>query len=111
MAPANQDFNCRVMLESSTTPIPSDLTLSGSFLITGGTRGIGRAISLRFASAGAKVIANYLRNENAAGELKAWAESQHLSITLCRADLTRAHLDTAPHNGGENGSSHPTRNP
>ena len=39
-----------------------------TILITGGTGGIGRAISLRFARAGAKVIANYLRNEKAAEE-------------------------------------------
>lgn len=41
-----------------------------TFLITGGTRGIGEAISLRFARAGATVIANYLRNEKAAEHLK-----------------------------------------
>jgi hypothetical protein len=36
---------------------------------TGGTRGIGRAISIEFARAGACVIANYLRNETTAREL------------------------------------------
>lgn len=62
--------------------------LSGRILITGGTRGIGRAISLRFARAGASVTANYLRNQKAAEELKATAEREGLSIELCRADLT-----------------------
>src|ERR1700678_3397005 len=62
--------------------------LSGRILVTGGTRGIGRAISLRFARAGASVTANYLRNEAAAEELKATAEREGLSIELCRADLT-----------------------
>ena len=62
--------------------------LSGIFLITGGTRGIGRAISLEFARAGAHVIANYLRNETAAGELKELANLEKLPIDLCRADLT-----------------------
>ncbi len=38
--------------------------------LPGGTRGIGQAISLRFAQAGAAVRANYLRNEQAAEELK-----------------------------------------
>src|SRR5271157_6043070 len=62
--------------------------LSGRILITGGTRGIGRAISLRFARAGASVTANYLRNQTAADELKATAEREGLPIELCRADLT-----------------------
>lgn len=64
--------------------------LSGRVLITGGTRGIGRAISLCFARAGASVIAGYNRDQNAAGELKALAESENLSIELCRADMTTA---------------------
>jgi enoyl-[acyl-carrier protein] reductase III len=59
-----------------------------SFLVTGGTRGIGQAISLRFARAGATVIANYLRNEKTAEELKAIAAKESLAITTCRADLT-----------------------
>jgi len=58
------------------------------FLITGGTRGIGQAISLRFARAGAKVVANYLRDEQSAEQLKASAAKEGLDITLCRADLT-----------------------
>jgi enoyl-[acyl-carrier protein] reductase III len=38
-----------------------------SVLVTGGTRGIGKAIALRFASLGAKTIAlGYLRNDSAA---------------------------------------------
>lgn len=57
-------------------------------LVAGGTRGIGQAISLRFARAGATVIANYLRNEQAAEQLKATAEDERLAISLCRADLS-----------------------
>ena len=59
-----------------------------TIVITGGTRGIGRAISLRFARAGAKVIANYLREEKAADHLKTIASEEGLAILLCRADLT-----------------------
>jgi enoyl-[acyl-carrier protein] reductase III len=59
-----------------------------TILIAGGTRGIGQAISLRFARAGATVIANYLRDEKAAEGLKAIATEEHLAISLCRADLT-----------------------
>jgi NAD(P)-dependent dehydrogenase (short-subunit alcohol dehydrogenase family) len=63
-------------------------SLSGAFLITGGTRGIGRAISLEFGRAGAHVVANYLRNEKSAGELKSLTEGEKLRLDLCRADLT-----------------------
>jgi len=62
--------------------------LSGRVLVTGGTRGIGRAISLRFAKAGASVIANYVRNQKAADDLKAAADREGLRIQLCRADVT-----------------------
>ena len=62
--------------------------LSGGVLVVGGTRGIGRAISLRFARAGASVIANYLRGQKSAEELKASAEREGLQIALCRADVT-----------------------
>ncbi len=57
-------------------------------LVTGGTRGIGRAISLQFARAGAAVIANYVRGQQAAESLFAQAEEEQLRLTLCRADLT-----------------------
>jgi NAD(P)-dependent dehydrogenase (short-subunit alcohol dehydrogenase family) len=59
-----------------------------TILITGGTRGIGLAISLRFARSGATVIANYLRDEKSAAHLKAVANEERLAISLCRADLT-----------------------
>ncbi|MGH9160550.1 MAG: SDR family oxidoreductase [Vicinamibacteraceae bacterium] len=64
-------------------------SLTGTrFLVTGGTRGIGRAISLRFAQAGANVIANYAHNEEAAQSLATEASASGAPIELCRADLT-----------------------
>jgi enoyl-[acyl-carrier protein] reductase III len=68
-----------------------------SFLIAGGTRGIGRAISLQFARSGARVVANHVRDERSAQSLKAEAEREGLALSICRADLTSAkglaHLD------------------
>jgi NAD(P)-dependent dehydrogenase (short-subunit alcohol dehydrogenase family) len=68
----------------------SPFELHGTFVVTGGTRGIGRAISERFARGGARVIANYVRNEKAAQELQSSAAQEDLPITICRADLTTA---------------------
>src|SRR5271156_2383541 len=76
------------MPDSTPQSIPAGFSLSGTFLVTGGTRGIGRAISIEFARAGARVIANYLRNETTASELKKLAEAEKLHLDLCRADLT-----------------------
>ncbi len=61
-----------------------------NFLIAGGTRGIGRAISLQFARSGARVVANYVRDEQAAQALLAEAAREALGLTVCRADLTSA---------------------
>jgi enoyl-[acyl-carrier protein] reductase III len=64
-------------------------SLSGKrFLVAGGTRGVGRAISLQFARSGASVVANFVRNQGAADQLKGVAEREGLEIDLCRADLT-----------------------
>jgi len=74
---------------AGTTGEADPFSLRGkTILVVGGTRGIGQAISIRLARAGASVIANYLRNEQAAGQLKAIAAQEQLAISLCRADLT-----------------------
>ena len=45
-------------------------------LVTGGSRGIGRAIALRLAESGARVAINYVRNDAAANEtVKRFLES------------------------------------
>ena len=67
---------------------PSVVLQGKNILVTGGTRGIGRAMSLQFARAGAVVIANYVRGQQAAESLLAQAEEEHLQLTLYRADLT-----------------------
>lgn len=62
--------------------------LSGKIaLVTGSSRGIGRAIALRLASEGADIIINYLRNTAAAEETAA-----AVSALGRRAILAKAHL-------------------
>jgi enoyl-[acyl-carrier protein] reductase III len=66
-----------------------DFGLKGrTVLVTGGTRGIGRAVSLRLARAGATVVANYARNDEAAAALQAAASSEGLALDVLRGDLT-----------------------
>ncbi len=68
---------------------PDPFSMHGkTILVAGGTRGIGRAISIHLARAGASVIASYLRNEQSAEQLKMIAAEENLKISLCRADLT-----------------------
>ena len=50
-------------------------------LVTGGTRGIGRAISLVLKEAGARVAANYAANDDAANAFKDETASKSLSST------------------------------
>lgn len=57
-------------------------------VITGGTRGIGRAVSLELARAGYRVFALYGRNRAGADELLALAREGALEIEAVRGDLT-----------------------
>ncbi|MFO1217454.1 MAG: SDR family oxidoreductase [Burkholderiaceae bacterium] len=57
-------------------------------LVTGGTRGIGRAISLELARAGASVVANYARNDAAAQALTDAAAAEFLQVEVLRGDLS-----------------------
>jgi len=65
-------------------------------LVTGASRGIGRAIALRFAAEGAFVVVNYAGNEAAAGETLAAIESAGGKAVLSRFDVGSAgEVDTA----------------
>jgi enoyl-[acyl-carrier protein] reductase III len=57
-------------------------------VVTGGTRGVGRALSLQLARAGAEVLANYVRDVRAAETLQEEAAGEGLSLHTVRADLT-----------------------
>ena len=57
-------------------------------LVTGGTRGIGRAISMQFARSGARVLANYVRDQKAAEQLEEQANAEGIEVKTVRADLS-----------------------
>ena len=60
--------------------LPAQLFAGKSVIITGASRGVGRATALRFAEAGANVVVNYLKNEQDANEV----------VELCRRSGVKA---------------------
>ena len=58
-------------------------------IVTGGTKGIGRAICLLFAEQGARVVANFSKDVDAAEDLMSEAKSKRLGIGLFKADVTQ----------------------
>ena len=56
-------------------------------LVTGGSRGIGRAICLRLAASGARVAVNYAANRAAAEETRAAIESAGGTAAIYPADV------------------------
>jgi 3-oxoacyl-[acyl-carrier protein] reductase len=57
-------------------------------LVTGGSRGIGRAICIKLAAAGYPVLINYQSNREAAGETKALIEQNGGTAELLPFDVT-----------------------
>jgi 3-oxoacyl-[acyl-carrier protein] reductase len=67
----------------------SEGTLNGKVaIVTGASRGIGRAVAERFASAGAKVIVNYVSNEAEAKRVVSGIESAGAAAAAVRADVS-----------------------
>jgi glucose 1-dehydrogenase len=58
-------------------------------LVTGSSRGIGRAIALRFAREGADVVVNYSRDAEAAGEVLREVEGLGRKGLVVQADMSR----------------------
>ncbi len=66
----------------------ADTTLAGkTALVTGGSRGIGRAICLRLAGRGASVAVNYVRNDAAAHEVVAQIQEMGGTAVALQGDV------------------------
>jgi 3-oxoacyl-[acyl-carrier protein] reductase len=68
------------MSENLPLELPKQLFRGKTVVITGASRGVGRATALRFAQAGANVVVNYLKSEQDAAEV----------VELCRKYGTEA---------------------
>ncbi|MCF8084045.1 MAG: 3-oxoacyl-ACP reductase FabG [Deltaproteobacteria bacterium] len=58
-------------------------------LVTGSSRGVGRAVALGFAKEGAKVVVNYTSNEKAADEVVDAIQSMGSEAVAVRADVAK----------------------
>jgi 3-oxoacyl-[acyl-carrier protein] reductase len=58
-------------------------------IVTGGSRGIGKAVVELFASCGAHIVVNYLRDEGAARETVNLAQSQGVKAIAVQADVAQ----------------------
>jgi len=58
-------------------------------LVTGGSRGIGKAVSLMLAEAGTDVALNYFKNKQAALDLKSEIEKKQRRCMIFKADLSQ----------------------
>lgn len=68
--------------------LPSGLLRGQVAIVTGGSRGIGRATALRLAEAGADVVVNYVHNEAAAEEVVNSARARGVKALAVRADVS-----------------------
>ena len=59
-------------------------------LVTGGSRGIGRAVCVRLAREGARVAINYARNEQAAREAERLVRAEGAECLIVEADVSAA---------------------
>jgi 3-oxoacyl-[acyl-carrier protein] reductase len=72
---------------TSTTRLPKDLLKDRVAIVTGGSRGIGRATALRLAEAGAHVVVNYAHNADAANEVAGSLRESGVHAISVQADV------------------------
>src|SRR2546426_3244161 len=77
------------MVESdrNSTALPAKLLRGRVAIVTGGSRGIGRATVLRLAEAGADVVINYVNNQTAAEDVAQRARDLGVKALAVRADV------------------------
>ncbi len=73
---------------TSSILLPNNLFAGKTAIITGASRGVGRAVALRLAEAGANVVVNYLSNEAAAFETVEMCKNKGVGAIAVAADVS-----------------------
>ncbi len=73
---------------TSTIRLPNNLFAGKTAIVTGASRGVGRATALRLAEAGANVVVNYLSNDGEAAETVRMCEEKGAEAITARADVS-----------------------
>lgn len=71
------------------TAYPTDLLKDKVAIITGGSRGIGRAAAIRLAECGANIVINYARRENEAAEVANQIRAIGREALIVQADVSK----------------------
>ncbi|MEZ5345894.1 MAG: 3-oxoacyl-ACP reductase family protein [Pyrinomonadaceae bacterium] len=69
--------------------LPGNLFKDKTAVVTGGSRGVGRATALRLAEAGANVVVNFLANETAAAETVELCRKKDVSAIAVQGDVSK----------------------
>lgn len=77
-----------ILEEAVTAALPKNLLKDRVAIVTGGSRGIGRATALRLAEAGAHVVVNYHANSDAASAAVADVATRGVNAIQVRADIS-----------------------
>ena len=77
------------MSENLPLELPRQLFAGKTVVITGASRGVGRATALRFAQAGANVVVNYLKNEAAANEVVELCRKENVEAVVVQGDAAK----------------------
>ena len=68
--------------------LPPDLFAGKTAIVTGSSRGVGRATALRLAEGGANVVVNYLKSEEEALEVARLCQDRGVEAIAVQADVS-----------------------
>jgi 3-oxoacyl-[acyl-carrier protein] reductase len=78
----------KFMNEIVNTKLPTNLFAGKTAIVTGASRGVGRATALRLAEAGANVVVNYLKSETEANEVVKECENLGVDAIAVQGDVS-----------------------